>query len=184
MRANIPLQLPRWMFVLALVLLVLKLLLVADEEVIRGVYDPEAYAQMTADMVWFGKSFANSYRVGAPMLYAGLMLLGIPWRLGIEVAFLLSALLLARSLFGLTRSAAVFFATFVLVAFHPWPMQAFRTFLSEPACLTTHLIIVSLFAMMMSRARIGFRDVYVYALGLTLGICDATKIETPFLLAL
>lgn len=183
-RANIALQLPRWMFGLALALLVLKLLLVADEEVIRGVYDPESYAQMTVDMVWFGKSFANSYRVGAPMVYAGLMLLGIPWRLGIEVAFLLSALLLARSLFGLTRSAAVFFATFVLVAFHPWPLQAFRTFLSEPVCLTTHLIIVGLFATMMARARIGFRDVQVYALGLTLGICDATKIETPFLVAL
>jgi len=163
-------------------IVLLKLALVVDEEVVSGRYDPLAYAKSTLVGYWFGDPsdrWPFIYPGGFPFFSGLLMHLGIPYRLGIELLYLSSALVFCLAARRATGSGLLALALLLALAFHPWPLQVLRTFQSDPMFLCFTLICLGLLGLALSRDRLRAADPLLWTAGLTLGLWTWLRFEPP-----
>lgn len=122
------------------VLVPLKLAWIAGDEIVAQRGDAFVYAAMTRNLAVGAGAPLGTYRPGFPAVAATLMLAGVPYRLGLELAYLGASLLLAVALWRASGFAALGVFSGWAVALHPWSFDQFRYFLSEPPLLCSALI--------------------------------------------
>ncbi|HOC55845.1 MAG TPA: hypothetical protein PKI20_09515 [Verrucomicrobiota bacterium] len=113
---------------------ILKLWVVAGAEVLAFAPDAYGYAQTVVDGVW-GNRPMPFQPLGFSFLTALVKQWGVPWRLALELLYLLACAGMAGATASLLRSRLAALALFLALAWHPWTFLQFNYFLSEPVVL-------------------------------------------------
>lgn len=166
----------------SLLVSVTKLWLVNQEEIIATSWDATVYAQMAADRIWFPEQFQQlGYRPGVALLAVACQAIGLPYRLGIELLWLLACGLYARAALSLTGSLAVACLMHPLLALHPWSVRYLHYFLSEAPAGALCLSTLALALLLGARARVRWSDPLLWLAGLSLALWDLQRVETLLL---
>jgi hypothetical protein len=160
-----------------------KLWVVAGAEVFAERFDAHGYAMVAIDparLIW-GSYYDGmpSHPTGFPLIAGLVGQLGVPWRLALEVLYLVASAGLAVVMGSLLRSRLISVAFFAAMAWHPWTLSGFGMFLSDPALL---LFTVAAFALMihvLGYTSANWRWGQFLAMGMILFIWDWSRREEP-----
>ena len=164
------------------VLLAARLVLSADEGIVSEPDDAVIYATMT-QAIGEARLGLFRYRPGFPAVAALVASTGIPYRVGIEVLYLVSCFLFAHALQRSSRSVALGVATLFLMAGHPWTLQAFRHFHSEPTLLCASLVTFAAMLGLLDRERLEISDPLLWMTGISLSFSSTVRNEDVILLS-
>jgi hypothetical protein len=157
---------------LIVVCTLLRMALVADDEITPVLYDSTNYAKMASH--YFNVDDALSlvglndrspidslqadpfktfptHRPGLGLLAWGTTQIGIPYKLFLDALILLGAVLAGLSIARITKTPIVGMTAFVLLMFNPWAIEHAQLFMTEPMIAVMILIVVASTFSMVSR---------------------------------
>lgn len=145
-----------FLFIL-LILLAFRFVLISDSEIVGAPADTEGLAQGVLCFQW-RCGFDPLRPPGLSIAGAAARFAGLPWRLVLEVLFLVSVLVFARTVrrafgpaLGVMAAAAVLF--------HPYTTRSFTEFYREPAILCLYILLfASILTVLMRREPPTFRS--------------------------
>lgn len=170
-----------WFF---LFLAAAKLLLVADQEIFGQQFDEIGYARSIIDHYYNCDPSANWLfirPVGFPLFGAICMETGIPYRVCIEVVFILCTAFFCRSLLPVFRGPIVPLLGAAGLLFHPWVMTAFNQLLTEPFYLCLILLLLGLSIRLILAERWRLWTPALWGLGLLMAVMVLTRRESPWI---
>jgi len=160
---------------------ILKLWVVAGAEVLACAPDAYGYAQTVIDSVW-GKNPMLFQPVGFPFIACVFKQLGVPWRLALELLYLLACAGIAGALASLLRSRLAALAMFLVLAWHPWPLSQFNYFLSEPVVLVGSLAALWLMMRLLEEPCLAWRAGPLMGIAVVLFFLDWSRHEIMVIL--
>lgn len=153
---------------------IVKLALVRDLEIIAGGWESTQLA--IAVTALFGE-LPSLFPPGMPLIAAAFQTLGIPLRLGTEMAYLASGALLVSALLPALGSRVAGIATFAVLALHPWTFDGFSTFSSGGFVAVLAMLTLASTAQLARRDLIVWRDPWLWIATCLLLLWHLTRIE-------
>ena len=126
-------SLPRWWWVAVFVLVVLRMVMVADDEIIPQVFDSTYYAQAAAH--YFSSdpfSMLPTHRPGISILAWLSAEMGVPYKMSLDLLLVIATIFAGTTLHKLTRSRFLALAVIPVFLFHPWFFVHSQLFMTEP----------------------------------------------------
>jgi hypothetical protein len=148
--------------------IIFKFWLIAEMEITDDPDDPPNYVRQ---ILMGGPSF---FGPGTGCVGKLFLLLGIPFRDGIEIAYLLACLLAVKALFDWPVKSYLALGLFLFISFNPVPEELFSHLLSDTVCLVEELLGLSLFVAF-AATRHGLRWFYLALAAVCLGFSTITR---------
>ena len=162
----------------------IKLALVSEETTVAQSLDATAYARMTVDSVWAGADDrVFLYRPGTGLVAGMFRQLGLPYRLAVEVSWILACLVLATGIARVCQRWVPSLAVFALLLFHPWSFWSFRELMSEPLFGTGLVVLVGGVLHMAAARKLGLGKLLPWGVAIGLALWDTFRVETYLLVA-
>jgi hypothetical protein len=157
-----------------------KLILVGTDEMVALPYDSIGYANLIS-YFYFGAP-NDWWRPSLfPLIGSGFYLLGIPYRIGIELIYLTSSGFITWALFNLTDSLVLGLLGFTLAALHPYTFTYFRYLLPEPLFCSLLLLFFGI-ALLLFSSRNGTKLSLLALLGVAGACLSLVRLESPIVL--
>ncbi len=165
------------------VICLFKLWLIGDEEILAENWDASDYASISLDYFSGSDNCSIGRRPGAPLFIAAARTLGIPYRIAIELAFLVAATFFSWSIAKATGSRILGTLCLLLIGLHPETLVIFRRLLSEPVVMVFVLLTVGCLLRLLTRRSIRWFHWELWALALSVVAWDLPRKETFLVLA-
>ena len=161
------------------VVLLIRLYLVADEELVAYASDPVQYALPVLHPERAPVHPPGTAYVLGTLCYQ----LGVPYRLGIELLYFAATIIFARGILRVTGSRLFAFISVLLIAFHPWSFVYFRHYFSEGFVACCLLAAAGWMLSLLGSSSINWKTPALWLIGLALACWDLARVETPLVLA-
>jgi hypothetical protein len=166
-----------------LVIAVLKIFLVADQEIFGQPHDDTGYARSIIEHYYRSNPDANWLFIrplGFPLIGAVFMETGIPYRVCIELFFLGACYFVGAGLLRAFNSVLPALGSLLLLAFHPWVLGAFNQFITEPLFLSLMLFFIGIVLRLFLREEWNWRTGWLWFLGFLMAYMMLTRRESPW----
>ena len=180
MRKTVGNRLLFWVFIAAAIL---KILLVADQEIYGARFDDMGYALSIIDHYYRCNPDQNWLFIrppGFPLFGAVCMETGIPYRICIEFLFLAASYFFCTGLRRLVRLELVPVLCLISLVFHPWVLAGFNQILTEPYFFSLMLILSGIGFRLLANTEWRLRNGWLWALGLVIALMMLTRREEPW----
>jgi hypothetical protein len=169
-----------WAFIVAAIL---KVLLVADQEIYGQRFDDMGYALSVIDHYYNCNPNLNWLFIrplGFPLFGALCMETGIPYRLCIEFFFLAASYFFCTGLRRLVRLEIVPLICLIGLVFHPWTLSGFNQILTEPYFFSLMLLLMGIGVRLIGTGQWRLRNGWLWALGFLIALMMLTRREEPW----
>ena len=177
----------KWLPVAFWTILLIKLFLVADQEIYGRSFDDLGYARSVLDH-YYGTNPNLNWQfirpLGFPIFGALCMETGLPYRICIELFFLGAAAFFCLALRQLTGSTLTAFLALLALAFHPWVLTGFNQYMTEPYFLALLLFFAGILLRLLARTEWQLRDPLLWSAGLLMAVLTLTRREEPYIYGL
>jgi hypothetical protein len=167
-----------WWWAMAGVGLV-KLWVVAGDEVLSDEADAYGYAASAVALVWQGTDAMPTHPSGFPIIAGMVAQLGVPWRLALEILYLGAAAGLAAVMASLTRSRWVAMLLFMAMAWHPWTLSGFHNFMADPTVLVLSVALLAAMLRVLSLPSVQWNWRVFLGIGALLFLWEWSRTEDP-----
>jgi hypothetical protein len=160
-----------------------KLILVADLEVFGQPFDELGYARSIIEHYYNCHPDANWLFIrplGFPLFGALCMETGIPYRVCIELFFLICTGFFCLSLLPLLRSPWIPLVCALALMVHPWVLTGFNQLLTEPFYLCLILLLLGLAIRLTVQDRWRFNSPALWSFGCLMALMMLTRRESPW----
>ncbi|MEX0332244.1 MAG: hypothetical protein AB3N64_12555 [Puniceicoccaceae bacterium] len=164
-----------------------KLFLVADQEIFAQRFDDMGYALSILDHYYACDPNLNWLFIrplGFPVFGAICMETGIPYRLCIEFFFLGCSYFFCTGLMRLVSLPAIPVISLLGLAFHPWVLTGFNQLLTEPFYFCLMLIFLGIAFRLLSLHFWRWTSGWLWALGFLIAWMMLTRREQPWVIGL
>ena len=170
-----------------LLMAVLKIFLVADQEIFGQRFDDMGYAMSIMDHYYNCDPNLNWLFIrplGFPLFGALCMETGIPYRICIEVFFLICSWFFCTGVKQIIRSDLVVSVCAFALLFHPWVLVGFNQLLTEPYYFCLMLLLAGVSVRLLARPVWRLRTGGLWAMGLLIAVMMLTRREEPWVFGL
>jgi hypothetical protein len=165
------------------VVALLKLFLIADQEIFGQRFDDMGYAMSMLDFYYACDPNANWLFIrplGFPLFGALCMESGIPYRLCIEFLFLVSSYFFCTGLMRVINLTVVPIACLLALVFHPWVLTGFNQLLTEPYYFCLMLILLGIVFRLLSSHFWRWSSGWLWGFGFLMALMMLTRREEPW----
>ncbi|MEX0325464.1 MAG: hypothetical protein AB3N33_05190 [Puniceicoccaceae bacterium] len=184
MQRNIGIKIFNGVFVLVALV---KLFLVADQEIFGQRFDDMGYALSILDHYYACDPNLNWLFIrplGFPVFGAICMETGIPYRLCLEFFFLACSYFFCTGLMRMVSLPVIPVISLLVLAFHPWVLTGFNQLLTEPFYFCLMLLLLGIAFRLLSLHFWRWSSGWLWALGFLIAWMMLTRREQPWVMGL